>query len=380
MESLQSNKVYFANLDLLRFVAVLMVVLTHAYQGWCGWYGYPKFMTVLNDGKTLTHLGLYLHNLFKNSAFGVDVFFLISGFLITYILLREKEATGKINFKFFFIRRGLKIWPLYFALIAVTPFLVHWLHKPKPDYFAAMFFYNNFQTMQTGYCEYPFPHFWSICVEEHFYLVWPFLVAFVPNKHLLNTFLSVILISIFSRFGFSLYNKGYYYQFFHTLSRMDVLAIGAIGAYLHFTNSLKFILPKYSRLSLYVLFIIIFAFEPYNMYDGVFLSCFRKYFYVSIVAIGMINFLFNPDALIKIHKKTVFHYFGKISFGIYLFSNFFVIIIIEKIIARFNFVNLGLYFFLNIFFSLIIPIISYELFEKQFLKLKSKFEIINTQR
>lgn len=380
MKQNQPNKLYFANLDLLRFIAVFMVVITHAYQGWCGWYGYPKFMTLSGDGKILTEIGVYLNNIIKNGSFGVDVFFLISGFLITYILLREKEVAGKIDLNFFFIRRGLKIWPLYFLLIAITPFLVHWLHKPTPDYLSAILFYNNFHTMQTGYCEYPFPHFWSICVEEHFYLVWPFLVAFVPNKHLFNAFLTVILISVFARFGFSIYNKGYYYQFFHTLSRMDALAIGAIGAYLHFTDRLRFILPKYSRVCLYLLFIIIFAYEPYNIYDGIFLACFRKYFYISILAIGMINFLFNPDALIKIHKKTIFHYFGKISFGIYMYSNFFVVIIIEKIIARFNIINLGFYFFLNIAFSLIIPIISYELFEKQFLKLKSKFEIIKTQR
>ena len=380
MKQIQPNKVYFENLDLLRFVAVLMVVLTHAYQGWCGWYGYPEFMTITGDTKNLNTIGIYINNLIKNGAIGVDVFFLISGFLITYILLREKEATGKIDFKFFFIRRGLKIWPLYFLLIAITPFLTHWLHKPTPDYLSAVLFYNNFHTMQTGYCDYPFPHFWSICVEEHFYLIWPFIVALIPNKYLLNTFLTVILISVFARFGFSVCNKGYYYQFFHTLSRMDVLAIGAIGAYLHFTSGFNFILPKYSRVGLYLLFLIIFAYEPYNIYDGVFLSCFRKYFYVSIIAVGMINFLFNPNTFIKIHKKTIFHYFGKISFGIYLFSNFFVLIIIEKVIARFNIINLGFYFLLTFVISLIIPIISYEFFEKQFLKLKPKFEIIKTQR
>ncbi len=380
MEQKQNDTIYFANLDILRFIAAFMVVIAHAYEGWCGWWGYPGFMSVDGDHKTLSSFGNYANTVIKNGGFGVDVFFLISGFLITYILLAEKDLTGKIDIKKFFIRRGFRIWPLYFLLIAVTPFIVSWLNKPSPDYLSTALFYNNFHSMTTGNWEYPFAHFWSICVEEHFYLVWPFLVAFIPNRYLLNTFWTVLFISVFARFGFNLYGKGFYYMYLHTLSRMDVLAIGAIGAYMYFNKSLRFTIPKYVRIALYFLFIVVYASEPYNIYDGMFLACFRKYFYVAVIAIGMSNFLLNPDALISFKKKNVFHYLGKVSYGVYMYSNILIAIIIEKIIAPYNMVNMYLYFFLNIALTIIISIISYELFEKQFLKLKTRFEVVKTSR
>ena len=380
MEQKQNDTIYFANLDILRFIAAFMVVIAHAYEGWCGWWGYPGFMSVDGDHKTLSSFGNYANTVIKNGGFGVDVFFLISGFLITYILLAEKDLTGKIDIKKFFIRRGFRIWPLYFLLIAITPFIVSWLNKPSPDYLSTALFYNNFHSMTTGNWEYPFAHFWSICVEEHFYLVWPFLVAFIPNKYLLNTFWTVLFISVFARFGFNLYGKGFYYMYLHTLSRMDVLAIGAIGAYMYFNKSLRFTMPKYVRIALYILFVVVYASEPYNIYDGMFLACFRKYFYVAVIAIGMSNFLLNPDAIISFKKKNVFHYLGKVSYGVYMYSNILIAIIIEKIIAPYNMVNMYLYFFLNIALTIIISIISYELFEKQFLKLKTRFEVVKTSR
>jgi peptidoglycan/LPS O-acetylase OafA/YrhL len=380
MEQKQNDTIYFANLDILRFIAAFMVVIAHAYEGWCGWWGYPGFMSVDGDHKTLSSFGNYANTVIKNGGFGVDVFFLISGFLITYILLAEKDLTGKIDIKKFFIRRGFRIWPLYFLLIAVTPFIVSWLNKPSPDYLSTALFYNNFHSMTTGNWEYPFAHFWSICVEEHFYLVWPFLVAFIPNRYLLNTFWTVLFISVFARFGFNLYGKGFYYMYLHTLSRMDVLALGAIGAYMYFNKSLRFTMPKYVRIALYFLFIVVYASEPYNVYDGMFLACFRKYFYVAVIAIGMSNFLLNPDAIISFKKKNVFHYLGKVSYGVYMYSNILIAIIIEKIIAPYNMVNMYLYFFLNIALTIIISIISYELFEKQFLKLKTRFEVVKTSR
>lgn len=380
MEQKQNDTIYFANLDILRFIAAFMVVIAHAYEGWCGWWGYPGLMSVDGDHKTLSSFGNYANTVIKNGGFGVDVFFLISGFLITYILLAEKDLTGKIDIKKFFIRRGFRIWPLYFLLIAVTPFIVSWLNKPSPDYLSTALFYNNFHSMTTGNWEYPFAHFWSICVEEHFYLVWPFLVAFIPNRYLLNTFWTVLFISVIARFGFNLYGKGFYYMYLHTLSRMDVLAIGAIGAYMYFNKSLRFTTPKYVRIALYILFVVVYASEPYNIYDGMFLACFRKYFYVAVIAIGMSNFLLNPDALISFKKKNVFHYLGKVSYGVYMYSNILIAIIIEKIIAPYNMVNMYLYFFLNIALTIIISIISYELFEKQFLKLKTRFEVVKTSR
>ena len=98
----KSAGIYFANLDGLRFLSFLMVFLHH---------------TVVYD---INIKGTFFERLLTTVGYGgsgVSIFFVLSGFLITYLLLQEKEANGKINISFFYIRRGLRIWPLYYLVI-----------------------------------------------------------------------------------------------------------------------------------------------------------------------------------------------------------------------------------------------------------------------
>ena len=138
-KTLNSDRVYFQNLDVIRFIAAFMVVLVHAYEAWCGWYGQ---IGILSNGtyKDLSFGGKFVDTFIRNLGIGVDIFFLISGFLITYILLEEKKRFNKISIGKFMIRRALKIWPLYFFLIAITPFLVAWVDSPSPNYFVNLVF------------------------------------------------------------------------------------------------------------------------------------------------------------------------------------------------------------------------------------------------
>jgi len=159
----ESKKIYFQHLDVIRFIAAFMVVILHSHEAWSIWFW--------KDGSPIEASVPFIDKLLKNLGFGVDIFFLISGFLITYILLEEKKRTNKINIFKFMMRRSLRIWPLYFLIIAIAPFLVSWLGKPSPEYWYNIFFINNFRTIETTWWVYPFPHFWSICIEEHFYLV-----------------------------------------------------------------------------------------------------------------------------------------------------------------------------------------------------------------
>jgi peptidoglycan/LPS O-acetylase OafA/YrhL len=357
-----------------------MVVLVHAYEAWCGWYGQ---IGILSNGtyKELSYGGKFVDTFIRNLGIGVDIFFLISGFLITYILLEEKKRFNKISIGKFMIRRALKIWPLYFFLIAITPFLVAWVDSPSPNYFANLLFIGNFDAIHTQSWSYPFSHFWSICVEEHFYLIWPFIIYLVPKKNLISIFMLIIVSSIlFRMYTYHTMQYPWYTLYLHTLSRIDVLVIGAFGAYFYSEKPFAFRINRTVRISLLCLLTISLCIESDTLWDSMFLAGFKKFFYIGIIAVLLLDYNLNATFKHVLPKKSIIHYFGKISYGIYMYSNVLLIIIIKKFMWRFETTNIWVFFSVTIILSILIPILSYELFEKHLLKLNRRFTVIKTDR
>src|SRR4051812_44139823 len=122
--STNPQRIYFGNLDVLRFIAAYMIVLLHCFFGWKAHFGHPDFIA-----KTSPQVLGKLENIFNNFSFGVDIFFIISGFLITYLLLAEKETTGKVDVIKFYIRRAFRIWPLYFLILLIGPLLSYFYNE-----------------------------------------------------------------------------------------------------------------------------------------------------------------------------------------------------------------------------------------------------------
>ena len=355
--------IYFQHLDLLRFLASFSVLLLHAYEGWKDWFKEIEF-PFLNE---------YFQQLFKNLGIGVDVFFLISGFLITYILLEEKRKYKSINIKNFMIRRAFRIWPLYFFLIIISPLLVYLTNSESPNYLANLFFLGNFDIIFSGKWMYPFSHFWSICIEEHFYLIWPFIIAFVPVKYLLKTFVFLILISIsFRCFAYLNFDNFWYHIYLNPLSRMDEIIIGAIGGYFYFSKPIVFKLPKLLRVLFLISLIVILSVESMVLWDGLISASLKKYIYLVLIIPLLLDFNFNPSFKRVLKPNSVFHYLGKVSFGIYMYSN----VILLFVIGLFKYAglhNITLFFLVNVLVTIVVSVISYEFFEKKFLKLSSKY-------
>jgi peptidoglycan/LPS O-acetylase OafA/YrhL len=161
---------YRPELDILRFGAFLLVFLQHALPHAGADYlatGIPAYFASVLAGAA------------RAGALGVDLFFALSAYLITELLLRERRSFGVVDIRAFYIRRILRIWPLYyFALLILAPAMsilpgehMHW------SYLAAFaLFGGNWACAAWGYPPSSFSLLWSVSIEEQFYLTWPWLV------------------------------------------------------------------------------------------------------------------------------------------------------------------------------------------------------------
>lgn len=209
---------HLPGLDGVRGLAILMVMLSH-------------FIVVGDNLGRNTALSRFLHS----GYLGVDLFFVLSGFLITGILIDSKQSPN--YFRVFYIRRALRIFPLYYGLLAVAWLTVLWLTpQDRPiltgnDSMAWYWLYasNIGMAVKGDWLASPtwvgLGHFWSLAVEEQFYLVWPLVVWLIPVHQLKRICALLVLASPFIFMGLTwwLGNRGAYVS---TLGRLGVLAAG----------------------------------------------------------------------------------------------------------------------------------------------------------
>ncbi|MEH1836075.1 MAG: acyltransferase [Nostoc sp.] len=301
---------------------------------------------------------------------GVDLFFVLSGFLITRILISTKSQ--KNYFTNFYIRRALRIFPLYYGFLIATYFILPLFKIGETPPFSHQIWYylymqNIPDTFPTLHSSGP-GHFWSLAVEEHFYLFWPLLVYFLPRKHLIWACLGIILLSIVLRIILLNFDIGVFY---FTLCRFDTLAIGSLLAYLECTNKL-FVYRKYFlNIGIYsfVLLLISWLFTGGQHRDSVQIikPTIIAVFYFCVVAYLSIQ---NPQNLMsRIVKNRFLVFTGKISYGLYVF---------HPLIYSFTETNDYIHPInkLLISFSLtyLVAYIIYEKYEKLFLNFKKSFE------
>ncbi len=201
-------------LDGFRALAVWMVFVSHMLKGW------P------NSRADSAWMPRWLFLILDHGWLGVDLFFILSGLLITGILIDTRD--GPRYFSKFYARRSLRILPLYLTCIV----LMNWGHPGYGSYFlVCLLFLQNF-VFGFGIAT---PHgpgvFWSLAVEEHFYLIWPLLVRFVSRRAVLFSALTIVLLTpilrgIYTGKGYDIDGQIYVYSWFH----FDGLAWGAVLA------------------------------------------------------------------------------------------------------------------------------------------------------
>lgn len=367
-----NNKIYFPNLNGIRFIAAFLVIIHHIEQ--------IKNLFGLESKWTNPAINLI-------GPLGVILFFVLSGFLITYLLLVEEKEMKGISIKSFYIRRILRIWPLYYLIIVLSFFLIPqisflnltgWSDHIYNDFFLKLvlfvFFLPNLALVLFPPVAYA-SQTWSVGVEEQFYLIWPILIKNVKNKkRLLYTiifgylFLKLILFNLIQDFLFWNDYMSYAKAFFESFN-IDCMAIGGLFAVYLFENDkkIKLFISRYTQIIVYTILLIL-------LLNGIKIPYINFEFYAVLFGVVILNLAANENTILKLENK-LFHYLGKISYGLYMYHPL-AIVITLKILAIFKIDNIVIQYLSVISITILIAGVSYRYFESYFIQKKLKFSKI----
>lgn len=349
---------YMVQLDTLRAVSIILVLMQH-FSPVKSFFG--------SEG------------IFPLGFIGVDIFFVLSGFLISRSLIKEREDKIPLYKKAirFTSKRALRLFPVYYVVLLVA---VCFNYYDIQSYWLWMFGYaSNFLAAVEGHPTWGFTQFWSLAVEEQFYLFWPWMVWLISGKKIKNLFIAFILSGILVRTGMYLLDCSPISIRFSTFALFDLFGMGALLAYIHTqgeAHAKTKLINSLACFGLAGMFIIIIS--RVLMLPGlsspavslIFFSFFGSFVYVSLVhhmALG-----------IKTHKwffeNQFLIYVGKISYGIYIYHNF-VKDLLPKTIEYFGYSMSGVFIFdftLLSAVTILVSGLSWKLIEQPFLRLKAR--------
>jgi peptidoglycan/LPS O-acetylase OafA/YrhL len=334
--------------------------------------------------------------MFTSGAFGVDLFFSLSGYLLTSLLLRERDQTGDIDPRAFYVRRSLRIWPLYYfsiglaflltripASVIAAPFYPGNLFEPiqpRSYLFMAIFLFNfNIAGSFVANRYFFMDQLWSISVEEQFYLFWPWLMRYVPRRRIVVLPLVMLAVSVITRIALPL--NPYKPVWENTFTRLDPIAVGILIALMPRLN-----LRPVHRVVLVIAGLASWEFAAY--YCGLYeqLSVSKISMGYPAVALGSGAFLLATLGAKSLRSDSVMVrslvYLGKISYGLYVYSQI-AIFTVKLALFRGAFGlespghppawSLPTYIMLAFGLNVVLAAVSYRLLEAPFLRLKERF-------
>lgn len=349
------NSKYFYWLDNFRFLAFFLVFWQHSFA-----HSLHMFFPYSE--------GSYIKAFMDTGGIGVHLFFVLSGFLITFLLIKEHNSYGGINIKKFYIRRCLRIWPLYYLVMLLGIFILPnifntFQYCENPIY--SLTFLNNFDMNLACYS----PNIqiaWSVAIEEQFYLIWPIIFYFsFGNKYFPFLVFSILALGVL----FTYQNPEVSYL--HTFGNISYLMTGCIGAYFY-----SHLTPKHwsiikNKFIFYTIFCLLIVLLIWNNGSS------NNLLYTVVAPIIFLYFIIyltkkEGNRYVKINQL------GKYTYGMYMLHPMFIVLVkIIFDIFNFNYLENG---WLQIILStialiatIIFSYISFEYFEKHFLKLKNKY-------
>jgi peptidoglycan/LPS O-acetylase OafA/YrhL len=370
---IQGGRFYRPELDALRFGAFCSVFLYHII-------GTGIRPDALQRHGLSESVAQWASAVVVSGQFGLDLFFVLSAYLITELLQRELILTGKLDIRSFYIRRILRIWPLYFSFLVLSGFLFPRLFSfshalPTSYVICFVLLAGNWICAARGYAGSSADPLWSVSLEEQFYLVWPCVVRFIGLARLRKAAMAMFVLALASRIVLMVGHAKYTAVWCNTFARLDTIACGILlAAWLKGKRPKLLWFTKSALVALAVSIpVIVERFAPveggaqpasvFLGYPAVALSC------ATLVAVSLSVRL---DHLPKYLSASMI-YLGRISYGLYVFHVFSI-----SVANHLQFGGLGS-LLMALAITILLAAISYRWLEQPFLRLKVRYTHIESR-
>jgi peptidoglycan/LPS O-acetylase OafA/YrhL len=371
------SRFYRPELDALRFLAFFFVYLSHVLLN----------LDISRYTGFKARLALAEETVHESMAYGVCLFFFLSSYLITALLTKERETTGTVHIQSFYVRRMLRIWPLYFAFIGISLVIAIFVPAARPSkgqVIALLVLMGNWYTAHLDWAgASQFSALWSISVEEQFYVLFPAMAKFGGRRLLYLLCPMAVVMSFVTVYWLKLQNVGWYYGIWtNSLAQFQFFAFGALAALL-----LRGRIPHPGKWQRVALFLAGFVFwfgsrarSPLPTSPAVVAIGYL------LVALGCLCFFFSAYGIAASRIPQWLRYLGKISYGLYIFHGV-ALHLLEYAVHSFRFAQQGRSYFvfgaigdvLALPLTITMAALSYKYLESPFLRLKGRFEFVKSR-
>lgn len=363
---------YRPELDILRFVAFLLVFVHHTA---------PRQGLIPHLGPQLSFV---VTSLAKACGFGLCLFFALSAYLITELLIREKSANGEIEIRAFYTRRVLRIWPLYFLGLGIGVALTLLRHEPDVlgRYAAYAVLAGNW------YCaahiasagKSPMEILWSISIEEQFYLFWPWIAAARARRLLEGAAVSLLAVSALALIIIGRTGTSTDAAWFNSFVQFGMFGAGAMLSLKLRGSAPRLGIASRIAVALAAAAMWYIASAVFHIKDpGPATSAINMLAGYAAVALGCVLFLLSAMGTSAMKLPRTLIYLGRISFGLYVFHEL-GMNMAWSLLHKLRVPQPGVVAaFLGLAITIAIASLSYNFYEKPFLRLKKRLEVVKSR-